>query len=167
MNQVFSSLFNLSSSFFAIYLFSLLLFSLIWIVIVKSAQKHSSFKSVLLILISIVENLLFIFAAKEQPSFYFGFWVTEFLSILFFYLSILLIFIQLIKAIKSGFSTLSFVSNVSHCLLYISVFQLSYVIAFGSPLTLILWVISLIFQIIKFTFAKRSSLINNEKVKID
>ena len=158
MNKVFSSLFNLNSSFIAIYSYSLFIFSLIWIKLSKSYGRHkkSYFRTFLLIISTIFENLFFIFAAKEQPSFYFGFWITEFSSILLFYLSLVLIFVQFIKSIVTGFSTSNFISKFSYCLLFLSIFQLSYVIAFGSPLTFIFWLISLIMQFIKFIFAQKS-----------
>ena len=165
-----AAFFNFDSAFYIITPVFFVITTLMWVIAWAKVRRYSANKGNLLIttillLPFISENIFFVVAAVSQPSYDFGFWLTEFSSVVIFYLSIIIYVVCLIVGFIRGFVNYkTFYSFTKLSLLSIP-FQISIILAFGTPSMVLItafYVINAIIRIIlgytrKYTPQSRKS----------
>ena len=160
MSQVWDSFISISSPFLWIFLVVLVISVLTIKEIRNSVTMNNAdpISKASVLILTIVECIFFVFATRSQPGFVLGTWKIEFCSIFLFYSSIFGLIFSFVKNWNNF-------AYLNAGLAFSLVFQLSFVIAYGSPAAGILLIASFISWLVKFFIAKDAN--DFDKMKLE
>lgn len=114
--------------------FASLAFVMVWVKSKKYTAKKGNLLLYLCALLAFLsENIIFFVASVKQPAYDMGFWITEFSSVVLFYLSVFTFLIGQIVGIFKGFINAWTFKTFTRLSMLGITFQISICLAFGSP----------------------------------
>ena len=160
MNQLFDSFITISSPFLWIFLVVLVISVLTVKEIRNSVSMNNAdaISKTSILILTIVESVFFVLTTRSQPCFVLGTWKIEFCSVFLFYFSILGSIFNFIKNWNNF-------AYLNAGLAFSLIFQLSFVIAFGSPAAGILLVASFISWLVKLLITKGANDFDKKKLE--